>query len=171
MNRVDKDINNILTDGYKSGKGIPHVRDQINKRFNQLADWEAQRIARTEIHNAHQMGIINTYNELGIQYVQWSSTHDTRPRGNKPSDKANHVKLDGEIIPLGGTFSNGLEFPGDTKGPLREWINCRCSLIPFIIPDGYMAPSFSPFRESDLVPTLDLYNYDDIVAQATSEMR
>lgn len=171
MNRVDKDINNILTDGYKSGKGIPHVRDQINKRFNQLADWEAQRIARTEIHNAHQMGIINTYNELGIQYVQWSSTHDTRTRGNKPSDKANHVKLDGEIIPLGGTFSNGLEFPGDTKGPLREWINCRCSLIPFIIPDGYMAPSFSPFRESDLVPTLDLYNYDDIVAQATSEMR
>ena len=171
MNRVDRDINNILTDGYKSGKGIPHVRDQINKRFNQLADWEAQRIARTEIHNAHQMGIINTYNELGIQYVQWSSTHDTRTRGNKPSDKANHVKLDGEIIPLGGTFSNGLEFPGDTKGPLREWINCRCSLIPFIIPDGYMAPSFSPFRESDLVPTLDLYNYDDIVTQATSEMR
>lgn len=164
MNRVDKDINSILTDGYKSGKGIPHVRDQINKRFNQLADWEAQRIARTEIHNAHQMGIINTYNELGIQYVQWSSTHDTRTRGNKPSDKANHVKLDGEIIPLGGTFSNGLEYPGDTKGPLREWMNCRCSLIPFIIPDGYIAPhGMAQFRESDLVQTLDYWNQDELL--------
>jgi hypothetical protein len=37
------------------------------------------------------------------------------------------------------------------SGPIEEWINCRCSNAPFVIPYGYMAPSFSPFREEDLV--------------------
>jgi hypothetical protein len=62
------------------------------------------------------------------------------------------VEVDGEIIPMGGTYSNGLQYPGDMSGPIEEWINCRCSNAPFVIPYGYMAPSFSPFREDDLIP-------------------
>lgn len=145
MNRVDQDINKLLSEGYASGAGIKPVAATIEKRFDQLKTWEARRIARTEIHNAHQMGIMNTYYEMGVQYTQWVSAHDGRTRDS-------HKKLNGEIIPLSGTFSNGCQFPGDTKGPLKEWINCRCGNVPFIIPDGYMAPpGMAQFRENNLI--------------------
>lgn len=170
MNRVDSDINKIISDGYKSGHGINKVAANIENRFQQLQTWESKRIARTEIHNAHQMGIMNIYQEMGVQYTQWTSAHDSRVRGHKPKDKANHVKMDGEIIPLGGTYSNGLQYPGDTKGPIYEWINCRCGNVPFIMPDGYMAPpGKAQFREEDLIQTLDYWNQDDLIAQATQE--
>ena len=155
MNRVDENINNIITDGYTKGMGIKTVRNDIHKRFDQLSTWESNRIARTEIHNAHMMGMMNTYHEMGVEYTQWSAAHDSRVRDT-------HAELDGEIIPLGGTYSNGLKHPGDTNGNIKEWINCRCGNLPYIIPDGYIAPSFTPFRESELIPTLDLYNSDEI---------
>lgn len=170
MNRVDQDINKIISDGYKSGAGVNKVAANIETRFEQLKTWESKRIARTEMHNAHQMGIMNTYQEMGVEYTQWSSAHDSRVRGLKPKDKADHVKMDGEIIPLGGTYSNGLQYPGDTKGPIYEWINCRCGNVPFIMPDGYIAPpGMAQFREEDLIQTLDYWNQDDLIKQATQE--
>ena len=163
MNRVDQDINKIISDGYKSGDGVNKVAANIETRFEQLKTWESKRIARTEMHNAHQMGIMNTYQEMGVQYTQWSAAHDSRTRDS-------HKEIDGEIIPLGGTYSNGCQYPGDTKGPIKEWINCRCGNVPFIIPDGYIAPpGMSQFREEDLIQTLDYWNQDELIATATQE--
>ena len=156
MNRIDSDINKILSNGYREGKGINEVRNDITKRFDQLSSWEATRIARTEIHNAHNMGTMDIYQEMGVEYTQWIAAHDARTR-------TSHKIVDREIIPMGGTYSNDLRYPGDTSGPIEEWINCRCSNAPFIIPDGYMAPSFTPFKEKDLIPTLDYWNQDDLM--------
>ena len=151
LNRVDSNINQILSDGYKSGAGINEVGRQITERFDELRTWEANRIARTEIHTAQNMGIMSSYESLGVEYTQWITTHDSRVRGLKKGDRADHVKMDREIIPFGGTYSNGLAFPGDTSGPIEEWINCRCSNAPFVMPQGMMAPPFNPFKESDLI--------------------
>ena len=145
LNRVDNNINEILLDGYRQGVGINEVSRQITERFDQLRTWEAKRIARTEIHTAQNMGVMNSYESLGVEYTQWIAASDDRTRES-------HVEIDREIIPIGGTYSNGLAFPGDTSGPIEEWINCRCSNAPFVLPAGMMAPSFSPFREEDLVP-------------------
>lgn len=163
MNRVDKDVNDILADGYNSGKGIAQVRDNITKRFTQLKTWEAERIARTEIHSSQSMGIMNGYESLGVEYIEWDSAHDMRVRGLKKSDKADHVTLSGEIIRLGDTFSNGLAYPGDRSGALVEWINCRCGNLPFIMPDGYTAPPGKmQFRENEIVK-IDVEPIDDII--------
>ena len=152
MNRVNEDINKIITEGYKSGKGIEHVSRQIQKRFTELKDWEARRIARTEIHTAHNQGIMKSYETLGVEYTQWVSAHDNRVRGHRKSDRANHIIMDGEIIPFGGTYSNGLKFPGDKSGKIEEWINCRCSHAPFVMSPNQMAPpGLSSFTEKDLV--------------------
>ena len=145
LNRVDSNINEILLDGYKSGVGINEVSRQITERFDQLRTWEAKRIARTEIHTAQNMGVMNSYESLGVEYTQWIAASDDRTRES-------HIEVDREIIPIGSTYSNGLQYPGDTSGPIEEWINCRCSNAPFVMPAGMMAPSFSPFREEDLVP-------------------
>lgn len=163
MNRIDSDINKILSDGYREGKGINVVRNDITKRFDQLSSWEATRIARTEIHNAHNLGTMDLYQEMGVEYTQWIAAHDARTR-------TSHLDVDREIIPIGGTYSNKLRYPGDTSGPLKEWINCRCSNAPFIIPDGYIAPSFAPFKEEDLIATLDYWKQDDLISLATQEV-
>ena len=168
MSRIDGSINKILTDGYKEGWGQNKVAADLEKRFEQLKTWEARRIARTEIHNAHNEGINQTYVDMNVSYTQWGATQDDRTRGLKPSDSADHVSLDGEIIPFGGTYSNGLAYPGDTSGPIEEWINCRCVNLPFIIPDGYIAPPFSPFREDDLV-AVEASNFDELIEQATEQ--
>ena len=145
LERVDTSIKTLLTEGYQSGKGINYVANLLTRRFDQLQTWEAQRIARTEIHNSHNTAVMDTYQELGVEYTMWISA------GDDGRTRDSHLEVDGEIIPVGGTYSNGLKFPGDTDGPIEEWINCRCSNAPFVIPYGYAAPPFSPFREEDLI--------------------
>jgi len=148
LSRVDNQINQIITDGYRSGKGINDIGNQLTKRFDQLSTWEARRIARTEVNTSHNKATMDTYKELNVEYTQWIAANDDRTRDS-------HAEIDGEIIPVGGHYSNGLGYPGDMSGPIEEWINCRCSNAPFVIPYGYMAPSFSPFRESDLIPIIE----------------
>jgi len=143
--RVDTSIKTLLTEGYQSGKGINYVANLLVKRFDQLQTWEAKRIARTEIHNSHNTAVMDTYQELGVEYTMWISA------GDDGRTRDSHLEVDGEIIPTGSTYSNGLKFPGDTDGPIEEWINCRCSNAPYVIPYGYTAPPFSPFREEDLI--------------------
>ena len=144
--RVATSINGIITQGYTSGKGINVVAQMLQTRFNQLETWEAKRIARTEIHNAHNNAIMKTYETLDVEYTQWIAADDDRTRES-------HIEVDREIIRLGDEYSNGLKYPGDTDGPIEEWINCRCSNAPFVMPYGYMAPpGMEQFREEDLIP-------------------
>ena len=153
LERVDTSIKTLLTEGYQSGKGINYVANLLTRRFDQLTTWEAQRIARTEIHNSHNTAVMDTYQELDVEYTMWISAGDdgrTRETHLGPADGVPDG-VDGEIIPMGGTYSNGLQYPGDTSGPIEEWINCRCSNAPYVIPYGYAAPPFSPFRETDLI--------------------
>ena len=145
LERVDTSIKTLLTEGYQSGKGINYVANLLTRRFDQLQTWEAQRIARTEIHNSHNTAVMDTYQELGVEYTMWISA------GDDGRTRDSHLEVDGEIIPVGGTYSNGLKYPGDTDGPIEEWINCRCSNAPYVLPYGYTAPPFSPFREEDLI--------------------
>ena len=144
LNRVDTSIKTLLTEGYQSGKGINYVANLLTKRFDQLQTWEAKRIARTEIHNSHNTAVMDTYNEYGVEYTMWISADDERTRES-------HLEINGEIIRLGDTYSNGLRFPGDTDGPIEEWINCRCSNAPYVLPYGYTAPPQQQFTENDLI--------------------
>lgn len=156
LSRVDDQLNKIITDGYRGGKGINDIANQVTRRFDQLSSWEAKRIARTEINTSHNKATVDTYQDLGVEYTQWIAAADDRTRDS-------HVEVDGEIIPMGGHYSNGLAYPGDMSGPIEEWINCRCSNAPFVIPFGYMAPSFSPFRESDLVQVEGLPTVEELL--------
>lgn len=163
LSRVDNDINQIITNSYRDGKGINDVANNIEKRFDQLETWEANRIARTEIHGSHMQGIMQTYQDMGVEYTQWASAHDERTRDT-------HAALDGEIIPFGGTFSNGLRYPGDTNGPIQEWIHCRCGCIPWFCPPGAMVPvGMTHFRESDLLPLGTLGTGGDLLKTSQAD--
>lgn len=146
MSRVNKNINQILADGYKTGLGNREIANNIKKEFKGLKTWEAERIATTEINSSQNRGAYQQYQKDSTEYHQWLSANDNRTRDS-------HLRLDGEIVTVDTPFSNGLLYPGDRIGSISEWINCRCTTVPFIMPYGYMAPpGMSVFRESDLIP-------------------
>lgn len=160
MNRVDGEINRILTEGYRDGLGVKDVRNRIMERYQQFTGWEANRIARTEMQTAHNMGVMQTYQEMGVEYKEWRSAHDKRTRRS-------HSLLDGEVAPLDKPFSNGLMYPGDKSGPIEEWINCRCSAVPYLMPPGQSAPvGQTQFRAGDLVKVKEP-NYGKLLQKET----
>ena len=145
INRVVGDVMSNLAQSYKDGLGIDDAAVELRKVFQAMQDYELRRVARTEINSFQNEGAYLTENELGVRYHMWYTAEDERVRSE-------HVDLHGEIVPVGEPFSNGLYHPGDRAGDIKEWINCRCRLVPFLMPEGKMAPpGASYFRESDLI--------------------
>lgn len=141
----------IMQAGYQEGVGIDEVARRLKVEFPQLAKWEAKRLARTTTHQASQWGANQTIQKYS-EFKQWWTADDTRVRGLNPRDRADHRKMHGEICRVDTPFSNGLMHPGDWTGPPEEAINCRCRVLPFVIPRGYGPPTgMTHFRESDLV--------------------
>jgi len=148
-NRVNDEIGNLLSKGYRDGWGPRDVADQLKNKFTQLSTYESRRIAQTEINTARNFVQYNKLQEDEMEYKIWHSASDSRTRLTHRNRKGG---VGGEIVPINERFSNGLLYPGDKDGPIEEWINCRCSHAAFIIPEGYRAPDFFPFKEKDLVP-------------------
>lgn len=148
MNRVTEDINKVLLKGYSDGWGHYDIANQLKQKFTQLSTYEARRIAQTEINTTRNYAQFNSLLDDDMEYKIWMAARDSRVR---PS----HKKVDREIVPINETFSNGLMYAGDKSGKISEWINCRCSIAAYIIPMGYEAPAFFPFREKDLVKVED----------------
>lgn len=138
-------VMDTLADAYSQGLGIDDAAKLISDQFTNMKDHELVRIARTEINTAQHKVTHETIKNLGGQYEMWIAELDDRVRES-------HEDLHGEIVRVGDTFSNGLQHPGDRSGPLEEFINCRCRLVPFIMPPDKMAPpGMSRFREEDLI--------------------
>lgn len=152
MNRVDNLVMDNLSQSYNDGLGIEEAKNRLTVKYNGLKGWEARRIARTEINSAQNDACYDMCNELGCEYIQWWTAQDERVRdGTKGS--ADHRKLHGKIVRMGTAFSNGLLYPGDREGSISEWINCRCTAIPYLMPLGMMAPPhLTEFTEDDLIP-------------------
>lgn len=49
-------------------------------------------------------------------------------RTNSGNPRSSHAALDGEAVPLGQPFSNGMRWPGDRAGGVEETAGCQCSL-------------------------------------------
>lgn len=151
IDRMSGDVMDNIRESYEAGYGIDKAAVNLQDVFDDMEDWELKRIARTEINGAQNQGAEATMIELGVVYDKWKTAGDARVRGNKPEDTADHRYMEGQISYVLGNFSNGLSRPGDRSGPIKEWIQCRCDLVPFLMPEGYTAPSGTFFYESDLV--------------------
>lgn len=152
IDRMVGDVMDNLTQSYEDGLGIDAAAERLESQFVGMRDYELERIARTEIQSQQNEGAHLTCVDLGVTYEQWWTAGDDRVRGNNPNDTADHVILHGQIVRTRDAFSNGLMYPLDRSGPIEEWINCRCRLVSYNMPLGYMAPmGASYFYEEDLV--------------------
>ncbi len=146
LERIQGNIMKNISQSYSEGLGIRDAARNLQKEFRKIRTYEVERIARTEINGAQNRGAYQTYLDNAVEYHQWWTGQDARVRDS-------HKLLHGEIVRVGNSFSNGLSYPGDRSGPISEWIHCRCTTVPYLMPLGYMAPTgMSVFHETDIVP-------------------
>ena len=122
---LKKEINQEISRGISSSMSYHDIARNISNRAK-ISLNKAYRIARTEGHRINQAAADDARykaKERGCDIVkQWDSSLDNKTR---PS----HRKVDGEIIELDETFSNGLKYAGDPNGKASEVINCRCVIL------------------------------------------
>lgn len=142
-----------LAKSYEQGLGINEAAANLREALNTYSDGQLKTVARTEIQGAQNAAAHQLIKDNALEHEQWWTSDDERVRGNNPNDKADHTVMHGQIVRTRDTFSNGLMHPGDRNGDIKEWINCRCRVVPFIMPLGMQAPmGRSHFYESDLIP-------------------
>ncbi len=95
-----------------------------------FSDKRAAMIARTELTQAQNTGTFEGYKATGVKRVKWLSFND-----GKSGDR-HHERMNGKIIEVGEMFEtplgNKMRFPGDSRAPIIETINCRCTVAPVI---------------------------------------
>lgn len=113
-----KNLKNALKIGIEQGEGISGLSTRVNEVFNRRRKWEAERIARTEVLNAHNNADLLAYEQSGVvTHKEWLATMDDRTRDA-------HAALNGQVVLLNENFSNGLSVPSEP--------NCRCTILPVV---------------------------------------
>lgn len=88
-------------------------------------------IARTEMAQAEQEGIIRGYEAAGVEGIKWLAYRDGR------SGDREHDEMHGKVTVLGEPFvmPDGalMRWPGDPRGPIKHLANCRCTVKPVIV--------------------------------------
>jgi SPP1 gp7 family putative phage head morphogenesis protein len=114
-----------IRDGLEEGDGNKEIAQRLRAKFTGISKGRALTIAQTEVTAAYGHARQAGFEALGVTTKEWLSSRDGRVR---PS----HVAADGQRVGVGDTFEVGeahLTGPGDTHGPAKEVINCRCVAI------------------------------------------
>ena len=122
-------IASAITQGVLQGESM----DKVARRVRSVADMDyraSMRTARTAMTSAQNAGRMDAYRRaqgMGVHVrKQWFATLDRRTRHS-------HRRLDGEVVGMDESFSNGLRYPGDPEsGRGSEVYNCRCTLVPVV---------------------------------------
>jgi len=120
-NTTKEMVQKVMQQAISEGWGADKAARELRKKWDDLAKFRAERIARTEMLGAGSFGTRQGALATGLTLEKvWISFIDTETRDS-------HVDMDGEQVPLDSTFSNGLMYPGDPSGPASEIVNCRCA--------------------------------------------
>lgn len=121
-NRIAK----IIETGVNEGLSAQNIARRIRNEAS-LNKVRSKAIARTEVVTAMNQGKYLAVRSSNLVYDKgWSATIDSRTR---PDHLA---MLDADFVPLESDFIVGgfpMAYPGDPKGPAKEVVNCRCSLV------------------------------------------
>ena len=122
-------IREVLVAAAMESLSVSEIATRIRSMFDDMRRWRAETIARTEIIGANNAGALEGYQQSGVvEKKEWLSVRDESVRD---SHGPAPLGVDGEIVPLGSVFSNGLDAPGG-DGPPEEVINCRCTILPVL---------------------------------------
>ncbi len=118
-----------LSEGVEAGESIRQLSARVRQTMSLPGvRGQAERIARTEVHNAASAARLEGYKQSGVvPKKKWHATLDARVRDN-------HRKLHGKVVDVDDVFKlRGLraQAPGQF-GVAAEDINCRCAITPVV---------------------------------------
>lgn len=115
-------LSNLITDGLDEGLSVPEIRGSITAKFDDISKVQSQRITRTEVMRASNMGNLDAFKQSGVvEAKQWLTAGAT-------DECAAYEGLTETLD--SGFYSSDNEFQ-DGDPPLHP--NCRCVLIPVIV--------------------------------------
>jgi hypothetical protein len=124
---TNKQLREELQEGLDAGEGSSKLGDRIAKVFDFAEKYRGDRIARTEIGDAENKGIMDMWEQDGqVEKKEW--LHG----GGGENPRPEHVAMSGEVVGLNEEFSNGLKYPCDPSGEPEEIINCTCTMLPVL---------------------------------------
>lgn len=119
----------IITEREKAGDSLPEIARAVTSAYTKADTW-------AEAHARNIVGAMNGGSLIGAAHAgavekRWLATNDNRTR---PSHRA----AEGQVVPLAEPFAVGtgpaaMMYPGDRRGPVEEWIACRCTML-FALP-------------------------------------
>lgn len=121
MGRIVGDVQEVmdtLAGAVREGTGIDEATRRLRSVFDGLEEHRLRSIAITEINTAQGFGNHETMREYGVEYKRWLTALDNHVR-------LSHIDLHGHVMRTDEAYANGLMYPGDRSGPIREWIQCR----------------------------------------------
>ena len=134
---TSQSIVRAIGNGMAEGQTIPEIIRGITEKAPQILFNRAKTIARTETLTAVSIGqgaaLKNAASVIPDLKKVWITAKDNRVRGNPsglyPDSEADHFELHGDVVGANEKFSNGLNYPRDTKSSkASEVINCRCTV-------------------------------------------
>ena len=130
INRV---IDSVIQESLDQGLGIIETRrllthDLSGEKMLEMENWQAQRIAMTEVGSAQNTGSFEAAqeNSEGVKKV-WLFIP------GKKTFREEHAAFGAEDDSTGGRgmdeeYAPGLQYPGDPNGTAEEIINCYCTI-------------------------------------------
>lgn len=116
---------NTLTEGIENEESYTDLTQRVHDIYDDLPDWKAEQVARTETTYATNSGMDAQFNDSQVaDGKEWVAVMDVRTRDS-------HASQNGQIVKLDGIFKNGMRFPGDSSDA-SEVINCRCVIAPTV---------------------------------------
>jgi hypothetical protein len=126
INRV---ITEVVDRSINEGLSIYNTRRLMQEELSgdaltSIENYQAERIARTEVNGASNTGSFEAMREMGIDAKkEWLTSGLPNVREtHQHYESLGAVEMDYEYAP-------GLQFPGDENGEAEEIINCRCTII------------------------------------------
>lgn len=126
----------LVREFYGRGASILSITKQIAEYFGGMAEWRAERIARTETLIAAEQSHRETWRRSGVAGKTWLTAEDELVRETHVALNNVTIKID-EKFSVGGYLADG---PGDPSLPAKEVCNCRCATAPFVPTGTTLAP-------------------------------
>lgn len=144
------DIKTSISNSLMTGERFDTTSKKLVERLD-ISYGKANRIVRTESHRVQEKGLLDGAEAVGdkvkddglVYAVIWRNMGDEKVRPNirvrtpkgwktyKSKTKANHIKMEGQVVEVGGYFDlgNGVKAksPGESGTPEND-CNCRCYL-------------------------------------------
>ena len=119
-----KVLKETFSDWVDSNETIADLSKRISDTydFDKTQKWKADRIVNTEVSSITNLSKREAYQQAGINTKIW-----VHRAGIKGGIRDSHSAMDGEEVPFGNRFSNGMLHPHDPTASAGEVINCMCT--------------------------------------------